>query len=70
MNKEEIEHTVPESIVFNATLWIPEFVGGYRIGNHPTNYFQINLKHKPNFIQRFFMKTLLGFYWFDEKQTK
>lgn len=44
----------------------PKHVGGYRIGNHKSNYIQFNLVNKPNWLHRQFMRICLGWYWFDE----
>lgn len=45
----------------------PKSVGGYRLGKDLTGSIQLNLRYKPNFIHRFFMKICLGWYWFDQK---
>ena len=58
--EEQIQYITP-------TYTGPKYPGGYRFGNHSSGYTQINLTRKPNFIHRFFMKVLLGLYWFDEK---
>ena len=41
--------------------------GYYTIGNQ--RYLRYYMPTKPNVIVRFFMKTCLGFYWVDEKDT-
>ena len=41
--------------------------GYYTNGNR--RYFKYYMPDKPNMIVRFFMKTCLGFYWVDEKDT-
>ena len=41
--------------------------GYYTIGNQ--RYFRYYMPDKPNRLVRFFMKTCLGFYWVDEKDT-
>ena len=41
--------------------------GYYTIGNQ--RYFRYYMPDKPNFVSRFFMRTCLGFWWFDEKDT-
>ena len=41
--------------------------GYYTNGNR--RYFKYYMPNKPNMIVRFFMRTCLGFYWVDEKDT-
>jgi hypothetical protein len=41
--------------------------GYYTFGNR--RYFKYYMPDKPNMIVRFFMKTCLGFWWVDEKDT-
>ena len=43
----------------------PPIVGGYRFGNHPTNFLQFNLTYKPKWFHRLCMRTFLGMYWHD-----
>ena len=68
--KKEIENNNLRGSSLNFvedTIQTPKVVGGYRFGNSRIFTTQINLTYKPNFIHRFFMKTLLGFYWSDQK---
>jgi len=44
----------------------PKIVGWYRVGKDKFNCTKFGIYHKPNFIKRFFMRTLLDFYWEQE----
>jgi hypothetical protein len=44
----------------------PNPKGGYRIGEKLEYSVQFNIEHKPNWIQRFFMRKFFGLYWFDK----
>jgi hypothetical protein len=44
----------------------PDSKGGYRIGKELQYSVQFNIGHKPNWLQRFFMRTCFGLYWFDK----
>ncbi len=46
----------------------PNYVGGYRLGKEFEYSIQFNLTYKPNWLHRFFMRTCLGWYWFDENK--
>ena len=46
----------------------PNYKGGYRIGEELQYSVQFNLVHKPNWLQRFFMRTCFGMYWFDKEE--
>ena len=46
-----------------------KIVGWYCLGSkNQLNCFSFRTYSKPNFIKRFFMKTLLDFYWVKETQ--
>jgi hypothetical protein len=46
----------------------PNPKGGYRIGEELQYSVQFNIEHKPNWIQRFFMRKFFGLYWFDKEE--
>ena len=46
----------------------PNPKGGYRIGEKLEYSVQFNIEHKPNWIQRFFMRKFFGLYWFDKEE--
>jgi hypothetical protein len=57
---------VNENSVFNTKISTPPpVIGGYRFGNHPTHYSQINFTYKPTWFHRNMMRMCLGMYWFD-----
>lgn len=60
--EDYIEDSEPAMFVVSP----PIYVGGYRIGNHKSNYIQFNLKDKPKWLHRQFMRIFLGWYWFDK----
>jgi len=45
----------------------PKIVGWYSFGKPSNNWItKIAMHHKPNRVTRFFMRTLLDFYWIDD----
>lgn len=72
----KLTFTVGDGLSVNASSYIQNsFVikqgnkheGYYTIGNQ--RYLRYYMPDKPNRLVRFFMKTCLGFYWVDEKDT-
>ncbi len=41
--------------------------GWYRVGNETTYVTKFPIYKKPNFIHRFFMRVMLGWYWEEKK---
>jgi hypothetical protein len=75
MEKIELPHretiTSSDTIIIDCTLLgtkikelsNPKIVGWYRVGKDKFNCTRFGTYYKPNFIKRFFMRTLLDFYW-------
>ena len=62
MKKETL---INDNYVPMATIQIPTFVGGYRLGGELG--FQINFTYKPNWFHRTMMRLCLGWEWIDDK---
>jgi hypothetical protein len=52
-----------EEIVFKSTFNMPKYIGYYNIGGNQGVC--IHFIKKPKWIQRYFMKILLGWEWHD-----
>jgi hypothetical protein len=71
----QLVFTVGDGLSVNTGSYEQSFIikqgskheGYYTIGNR--RYFKFYQPDKPNVIVRFFMRTCLGFYWVDEKDT-
>lgn len=51
------------TINYNNSLLLPKTVGWYEV-----NTYRIAFTEKPNIIKRFFMRSLLGLKWIDNKE--
>ena len=60
---QEKNGETPTITAFQTTFNTPNYVGGYRLGNHNTYYTQFNLSYKPNWLHRTMMRLCFGFYW-------
>jgi len=63
------QQTALEKIFEQAKAMQKKRIGWYRLGTNKSYYsIAFATYKKPNFMKRFFMRTLLDFYWIKEEQ--
>ena len=59
---EEVNPTYNPQADTMSAIEIPNYVGGYRLGND-TYHTQFNFTHKPNWFHRTMMRLCFGWEW-------